>query len=77
MVVCVAFATLLAKTARKEGSMGDTRLSPIALALEEALAQETLEGTPKEEPGRAEATAVGVGSEPEEEEEEEEEENTT
>jgi hypothetical protein len=36
MVVCVAFATLLAMTPRREGSMGDTRLSPIALALREA-----------------------------------------
>src|SRR5436305_10076419 len=35
-VVCVAFATLLARTARSEGSMGDTRLGPIALALQEA-----------------------------------------
>jgi len=39
MVICVAFATLLAKTPRRDGSMGDTRLSPIALALEEALAE--------------------------------------
>jgi Transposase DDE domain len=39
MVVCVGFATLMAMTRRREGSMGDTRLSPIALALrEEALA---------------------------------------
>lgn len=44
MVVCVAFATLLAKTKRREGSMGDTRLSPIAQALEEALQTEGLEG---------------------------------
>jgi hypothetical protein len=36
MVVCVGFATLLAMTRRREGSMGDTRLSPIALALREA-----------------------------------------
>jgi hypothetical protein len=36
MIVCVAFATLLARTARREGSMGDTRLGPIALALQEA-----------------------------------------
>jgi hypothetical protein len=34
MVVCVAFAHLLARTARREGSMGDTRLGPIALALQ-------------------------------------------
>jgi hypothetical protein len=39
MVVCVGLATLLAMTRRRDGSMGDTRLSPIALALqEEALA---------------------------------------
>ena len=44
MVICVAFATLLAKTPRREGSMGDTRLSPIALALEEALAKEADQG---------------------------------
>jgi hypothetical protein len=36
MVVYVGFATLLARTARREGSMGDTRLSPIAKALQEA-----------------------------------------
>ena len=36
MVICVAFATLLAATPRKEGSLGDTRLGPIALALREA-----------------------------------------
>ena len=36
MVVCVGFAMLLAMTRRREGSMGDTRLSPIALALREA-----------------------------------------
>jgi hypothetical protein len=51
MVVCVALATLLAKTKRREGSMGDTRLSPIAKALEEALAQEGLEGVVAE-PGQ-------------------------
>ena len=55
MIVCVAFATLLAKTARKEGSMGDTRLSPIALALEEALATEALEGVPPVEGDGAQA----------------------
>jgi Transposase DDE domain len=37
MVVCVGMATLLALTARREGSMGDTRLSPIAEALREAV----------------------------------------
>jgi len=36
MVVCVGFATLLARTARREGSMGDKRLSPIAQGLREA-----------------------------------------
>jgi hypothetical protein len=36
MVVYVGFATLLAMTGRREGSMGDTRLSPIAKALREA-----------------------------------------
>jgi hypothetical protein len=36
MVVYVGFATLLAMTRRREGSMGDTRLSPIAEALREA-----------------------------------------
>jgi Transposase DDE domain len=36
MVVCVGMATLLALTARRDGSMGDTRLSPIAQALREA-----------------------------------------
>jgi hypothetical protein len=36
MVVCLGLATLLALTPRREGSMGDTRLSPIALALQQA-----------------------------------------
>jgi hypothetical protein len=40
MIVCVAFAHLLARTARREGSMGDTRLGPIALALREAALEE-------------------------------------
>jgi hypothetical protein len=40
MVVCLGFATLLARTKRREGSMGQTRLSPIAVALRE----EALEG---------------------------------
>jgi Transposase DDE domain len=44
MVVCVGLATLLALTPRREGSMGDTRLGPIALALEEALAEEAAQG---------------------------------
>jgi hypothetical protein len=35
MVVCLGLATLLAMTPRREGSMGQTRLSPIAQALRE------------------------------------------
>lgn len=45
MVICVAFATLLAKTPRREGSMGDTRLGPIALALDQSQAQPADQGT--------------------------------
>jgi hypothetical protein len=59
MVVCVALATLLAKTARREGSMGQTRLSPIAQALEEALQAEGLEGVPQA--SEQEGTATGKG----------------
>lgn len=44
MVVCVALATLLAKTARRQGSMGYTRLGPIAQALQEALDNEADQG---------------------------------
>jgi hypothetical protein len=65
MAVCVAFATLLAKTARREGSMGDTRLSPIAQALEDALAAEALEGVHQQVEGQA--TASAARPEPEEE----------
>jgi hypothetical protein len=36
MAVCLGFATLLALTPRREGSMGQTRLGPIGLALREA-----------------------------------------
>jgi Transposase DDE domain/Transposase domain (DUF772) len=43
MVVYLGFATLLAKTPRREGSMGDTRLSPIALALQEAALDDVAE----------------------------------
>ncbi len=63
MVVCVAFATLLARTARREGSMGDTRLSPIAQALRQAAldgaaAQSGNPEVDSDDPGRqAEATA--------------------
>jgi hypothetical protein len=35
MGACVAFATLLAATPRREGSLGELRLGPIALALRE------------------------------------------
>jgi hypothetical protein len=54
MVVCVALATLLARTARREGSMGDTRLSPIAQALREVAldGEATQSGNP----------AVGAGA---------------
>ena len=47
MVVCLAFATLLASTARKDGSLGDTRLGPIAQALREA----ALDGKAPQESG--------------------------
>src|SRR5262249_49574540 len=40
LVVCLGLATLLASTPRREGSMGPTRLGPIA----EALRQAALEG---------------------------------
>ena len=56
MVVCLGFATLLARTPRREGSMGDTRLSPIA----EALAQASLD-TPAPAPAEAEPGA-GAGA---------------
>jgi hypothetical protein len=51
MVVCVALATLLAKTARREGSMGGTRLGPIAQALREALGREALHGQAEQSAG--------------------------
>jgi hypothetical protein len=35
LVVCLGLATLLAMTARREGSLGGTRLGPIALALQQ------------------------------------------
>jgi hypothetical protein len=54
MVVCVGLATLLAKTARREGSMGGTRLGPIALALQQANEQRALDG----EAGRGEGAGV-------------------
>jgi Transposase DDE domain len=57
MVVCVAFATLLARTARREGSMGDTRLSPIARALREA----ALDGEASQSDNRAVGAGAAVG----------------
>jgi hypothetical protein len=56
MVVYVGFATLLAMTTRREGSMGDTRLSPIAQALQEA----ALEG--KGEPSRHGSVSAPQGA---------------
>jgi hypothetical protein len=53
MVVCMAFAALLAATRRKGGSMGDTRLGPIAQALREAAPE-----------GKAAAGETGVGRGP-------------
>ena len=45
MVVCLGFATLLARTPRREGSMGDARLSPIAEALrQQALDEQAPQG---------------------------------
>ena len=51
MAVCVAFAVLLAKAPRREGRLGKTRLSPIALALQEALASEGLPASEEERRG--------------------------
>jgi hypothetical protein len=47
MVVCVGLATLLAMTRRRDGSMGDTRLSPIAAALREVALPGQLEQSAK------------------------------
>jgi hypothetical protein len=55
MVVCVGFATLLAMTRRREGSMGDTRLSPIALALREETQAALVEQTARPPTSRGEA----------------------
>jgi hypothetical protein len=51
MVVCLGLATLLALTPRREGSLGDTRLGPIAQALQ----QLALDGAaqPAEDQGQA------------------------
>jgi hypothetical protein len=61
MVVCVALATLLAKTPRREGSMGDTRLGPIALALEEVLAEQASQTGNPEKAGGTERAAGEAG----------------
>jgi hypothetical protein len=58
MVVYVGFATLLAMTARRGGSMGDTRLGPIAKALREAALDDEAQqsgnpaGAPAEQPSQ-------------------------
>lgn len=41
MVVHLAFATLLARTERREGSYGKMKLSPIAKALRELIHEQT------------------------------------
>src|SRR5262249_6652291 len=61
MVVCVALATLLARTARREGSMGDTRLGPIALALRAATEPAALE-SPADQAGAAAAPGGARGA---------------
>ncbi len=58
MIVCVGFATLLAMTKRREGSMGDTRLSPIALAL----SQVALDSEAVQTDNPAVGAGVAVGS---------------
>jgi hypothetical protein len=58
MVICVALATLLAKTPRREGSMGETRLGPIALALDQSLA-----GVADQGEGQVQAPAAAVPAE--------------
>jgi hypothetical protein len=58
LLVCVAFAHLLARAPRREGSLGQTRLSPIALALREV----ALDGQAKPEaPGQAPEAAPAQG----------------
>jgi hypothetical protein len=57
MAVCVGLATLLALTPRREGSLGDTRLGPIALALQAALdAEASQAGNPGKTAGRDESS---------------------
>jgi hypothetical protein len=64
LVICVALATLLAKTPRREGSMGDTRLGPIALALEEALGEPALDGAADSGEGQAPPRPAAAGGRP-------------
>ena len=59
MAVCLGLATLLARTARREGSLGNTRLSPIA----EALQQQALDGQAPA-PSRRAGEASGSEGEP-------------
>jgi hypothetical protein len=59
MAVCVAFAVLLAKAPRREGCLGKTRLSPIALALQDALAGESLQAGHEDSGGGAGGGASG------------------
>jgi hypothetical protein len=60
MVVCLAFATLLALTPRREGSMGNTRLSPIALALQELAWAEEVEAVAAAEANRPQDEAPAI-----------------
>jgi Transposase DDE domain len=62
MVVCLGLATLLALTPRREGSMGDTRLGPIAQALQEALDSATM---PAGNPGLSDSVPTGSAAGPE------------
>jgi hypothetical protein len=59
MAVCVAFAVLLAKAPRREGRLGKTRLSPIALALQETLARAGVEAGNDAGGGGAEGVEPG------------------
>jgi hypothetical protein len=62
LVVCLGLATLLAMTPRREGSMGQTRLSPIAQALRElALDSEVPPGENESGPDEAEEAPEAVG----------------
>src|SRR5262249_23659690 len=69
MALCVAFATLLAKTARKEGSAGDRRVAPVGKALEEARAGGARGGAPQGADQGERAAAAAAGDSPPEQEE--------